>query len=651
MSSSPKPSAPAEDWQASETFRLLVDSVNDYAIFMLDPQGYVQTWNAGAARIKQYRAAEIIGKHFSIFYPEDEVSSGKCEHELAVAAEVGRFEDEGWRLRKDGSRFWANVVITAVRAPGRGLCGFAKVTRDLTERRQAEERVRQSELRLRLLIENIQDYAIFMLDPAGIVTTWNRGAEAITKYSEKEIVGRHFSAFYPPEEAHSGHPARELQIAAAEGRYEEEGWRIRKDGSAFWANVVLTAIRDDQHQLLGFAKVTRDLTERCEAQTQVAARRAAEEASQAKDEFLAMLGHELRNPLAPTVTALQLLRLRGDGQVSREHQVIERQVNHMVRLVEDLLDVSRVSRGTLTLKKERVDLRGLLAQAVEIASPLIDERRHNLDLDVPFGEITLMADGVRVTQIFANILTNAAKYTDPGGHIQVSVRLDRREVITEIRDDGVGISADLLPRVFDRFVQAPQARARSAGGMGIGLSLVRSLVHLHGGSVEAHSAGLGQGSTLIVKLPVLESQRRDAFREDSGRLYLEPSPSARRVLLVDDNEDAAVLAADVLRIAGHEVRTAGSGSAALALLGDFVPDVAVLDVGLPGMDGYELGKRLRTTLGARAPQLIAMTGYGQDADREQSLHAGFAHHLVKPVDADTLIHCIEQVDGDRHPRT
>jgi PAS domain S-box-containing protein len=642
MESKAQQVTPPDEWMASEPFRMLVESVADYAIFMLDPAGHVRTWNTGAARIKGYRAEEIIGKHFSVFYPREEIESGKCEMELAVAGRTGRFEDEGWRLRNDGTRFWANVIITAVRSPGGQLMGFSKVTRDLSERRLAEEKLRQSELRLRLLIESIQDYAIFMLDPSGRVTTWNMGAQNITQYTADEILGKHLATFYPPETAQSDYPQKELDTAQAKGRFEEEGWRVRKDGSRFWAHVVIRAMRDEHQRLVGFAKVTRDLTERKKAEREQAAREAAEQANQAKDEFLAMLGHELRNPLAPTLTALQLLKLRGDIRSSREQQIIERQLKHMVRLVDDLLDVSRITRGGFQLHKIPIDLRDAVARAIEIAGPSLEERRHDLEVDVPAGEILVEGDSVRLAQVFANLLNNAAKYTDPGGHVRVALWIEGGQAIAEVRDDGMGISSDLLPRVFDTFVQAPQSAARSAGGLGIGLALVRSFVNLHGGSVEASSSGPRRGSTFTVKLPLLAGR---AGRDQAAKVApAERLPTLRpvRVLLVDDNEDALVSAAEVLRTAGHQVRTATNGTAALAMLAEFQPEVAVLDIGLPGLDGYDLARRLRDELGPRTPRLIAVTGYGRDSDRERSRIAGFDVHLVKPVDIETLIRSVSE---------
>jgi PAS domain S-box-containing protein len=364
----------------------------------------------------------------------------------------------------------------------------------------------EGEEQLRLLIEAVGDYAIYMLDPQGHVTTWNTGAERLKGYRSDEIIGRHFSTFYPGDAVAAGLCEHELEVAAREGRFEDEGWRVRKDGSQFWANIVISAVRDRRGELVGFSKVTRDLTERKLAEEERAARIAAEQANRAKDEFLAVLGHELRNPLAPIVTALQLIKLRSDGRLTKEQQVIERQVNQMVRLVEDLLDVSRIAKSKVTLKKQRIDLRDVVARSIETASAILEQRRHTVRVDAPPHEIAIEADEARLTQVFANLVTNAAKYTNPGGHIRVVLEPAGREVVVRVIDDGIGIEPALLPRMFDLFVQG-QGTER-AGGLGIGLTLVRNLVELHGGAVTAHSEGPGRGSELVVRLP-LPAERTD----------------------------------------------------------------------------------------------------------------------------------------------
>ncbi|NVB78883.1 MAG: PAS domain S-box protein [Kofleriaceae bacterium] len=620
-------------------FRLLVDSVRDYAIFMLDPRGNVATWNIGAHRIKGYTADEILGQHFSKFYPEDDVRAGKCEYELEVAEREGRFEDEGWRIRKDGSRFWANVVITAVHDETGALVGFAKVTRDLTARKHAErERIDRlaAEERFRLIVESVRDYAIFMLDPTGHVATWNVGAKRIKGYDADEIIGQHFSKFYPPEVAATGLCELELEVAAREGRFEDEGWRVRKDGSTFWANVVITAVRDPEGKLIGYSKVTRDLTERKRAEDERAARLAAEQANRTKDEFLAMLGHELRNPLAPIVTALQLMRLRGDTNTAKEQEVIERQVRHMSRLVDDLLDVSRIARGKIELRKEHLDIRGIVAKAIEIVSPLLNERRHKLEVDLPERELVVDADPDRLTQVFTNLVTNAAKYTEPGGIVRVTVGEENGWASVDVRDNGTGIDPSLLPHVFDMFVQGLQPADRAVGGLGLGLTLVRQFVELHGGSVAAHSPGKNLGSTFTVRIPITEVRRQ----QTSGGmrpLSYELTKHAHRVMLVDDNEDARTLLAEILESVGHEVCSVGDPHEALQRALTFKPDVAILDIGLPGMDGYELGERIRALMPDAKPRLIALTGYGQSNHRQRSIAAGFDDHLVKPVDLRSLL--------------
>jgi PAS domain S-box-containing protein len=619
--------------ESDALFRLLIESVDDYAIFMLDPTGRVATWNPGAQRFKGYTAGEIIGRHFSAFYPASDIAAGKCEYELEAAARDGRFEDEGWRLRKDGTRFWANVVITALHDGTGALVGFGKVTRDLTERKTAEERRRVEDQRFALLVESVKDYALLTLDPTGHVTTWNAGAEAIKGYTASEIVGSHFSRFYPEEDVRAGKCEHELEVAARDGRFEDEGWRVRKDGSRFWANVVIRAIRDDLDQLIGFSKITRDLTERRRAEAETAARQAAEQSSRIKDEFLAMLGHELRNPLAPISSALQLLKLRGDPKSAREYQVIERQVAQMVRLVEDLLDVSRISRGKIALKRKPFDLRDALAKAVEIALPLLEQKGHGFEVKVPPRPLMVDGDEARLIQVFANLLNNAAKYTNEGGRVVLAVHHTTTHVVVEVQDNGIGIDPNLLPRVFELFVQGYQDADRAEGGLGIGLTLVHSLVLLHGGEVEARSGGAHQGSTFVVRLPAVHQE----LGPEPERASIALPSKRRQILLVDDNEDARLLLAEVLAAFGHEVQTAADGPAALAMLEAFAPDVAILDIGLPGMDGYELATRIRALPGHAKLRLLALTGYGQPADTARTRDAGFDVHLVKPIEIQRLL--------------
>jgi PAS domain S-box-containing protein len=615
---------------SEERFRLLIEGVRDYGIFMLDPDGRVASWNLGAERLKGYRPSEIIGKHFSIFYPAEVVASGWPERELEGARANGRFEDEGWRIRKDGSRFWASVVITALRNSLGELVGFSKITRDLTERRRHEEELRQSEERFRLLVDAVQDYAIFMLEPTGVVASWNAGAERIKGYRPEEIIGRHFSVFYPPEKVAEGWPEHELKVAAATGRFEDVGWRIRKDGSRFWANVVINAVRGPAGELRGFAKVTRDLTEARRVQQ-------LEEEGRQMSEFLAMLGHELRNPLAPIRNAVALMQTTdvADPTILWARELIERQVGHMSRLVEDLLDVSRITSGKITLRPEVMDLRSVVSRSVDANRAFFEARKQAVDVDLGPAPVPVEGDPTRLAQVALNLLTNAAKYTPEGGHVWVSVRKDGGEAELKVRDDGVGMKPELLPRVFELFVQGERTLDRSEGGLGLGLTMVQRLVALHHGRVEARSAGLGLGSEFVIHLPLaaasgLEAADRATGRPDAG------DDRRLRILVVDDNRDSAESTYLLLSNWGHDVETAHDGAGALAAVERSHPDIVLLDIGLPGIDGYEVARRIRATAAGANTALVAMTGYGQADDRRRSSEAGFTMHLVKPVEPGAL---------------
>ena len=362
-----------------------------------------------------------------------------------------------------------------------------------------------------------------------------------------------------------------------------------------------------------------------------------EAAHRVKDEFLAMLGHELRNPLSPIVTALELMRMRGDGSTSREQAVIRRQVDHLVRLVDDLLDVARITRGKIELKKSRVDIADVIARAVEMASDLFEQRQQHLEIDRGPPELNCHGDATRLAQALANLLTNASRYTPPGGHVWLSARRDHDCVVLSVKDDGIGIDAALLPRVFEMFVQGARTLDRAEGGLGIGLALVKSLVELHGGQVSAASAGPGAGSEFQVRLPAATDASQVATAATPPLASKAPPPHGRRVMVVDDNVDAADSLADALRLMGHQV-TVFHGPLAVLAQADRLQamDAAILDIGLPGMSGYELAERLREVQPAADCLFVALTGYGQAEDRERSTAAGFHAHMVKPVDLDVL---------------
>jgi PAS domain S-box-containing protein len=485
--------------QSEERFRLLVSSIKDYAIFMLDPDGRVRSWNSGAHRLKGYQAEEIIGQPLSRFYTEEAVAQGKPWDLLHEAAENGRVEDEGCRVRKDGSLFWADVIITAVHDEEGTLRGFAKITRDLTERRRTEEMIRRSEERFRLLISNVKDYAIFMLDPDGRVVTWNNGAAQLKGYSAKEIVGEHFSRFYPPEDLAKNKPALELEIARREGRFEEEGWRLRKDGTTFWASVIITPMYGPTGTLLGFSKVTRDLTDRKRVEEERLRLAQAQEAVRLRDEFLSIAAHELKTPLTALQLQLQGLEKHAASLESKLANKLGRALRSTGRLsdlVETLLDVSRISTGQLTLHPERFDL---VATVKDLAERL-RESASTADCSILIRDgqpIEGTWDRLRIEQVVTNLLSNAFKYA-AGSPVEVSMAREGSEAILVITDRGPGLPEKDMPRLFGRFERA--ASMRHYGGLGLGLYVCREIVEAHGGTISAENPP-GGGARFTLRLP------------------------------------------------------------------------------------------------------------------------------------------------------
>ncbi len=658
--------------QSEERFKLLVESVRDYAIFMLDPNGHVLTWNAGAERFKGYRAQEIIGQHFSRFYPPEALARGLPEHELQVAGKTGVFEDEGWRVRKDGSLFWANVVITAMRDAQGELVGFAKVTRDLTQRRAHEEDLRRSEERFRLLIEGVADYAIFMLDPNGRVSTWNMGAERIKGYSADEIIGQHFSIFYPQDVKDSGWPAHELQEAAEKGKFVDTGWRLRKDGTTFWANVTITALRDDAGKLLGFAKLTRDLTEAKRAEAMETAnqqreemldaernaRMAAQRATRLKDEFLATLSHELRTPLSAILGWTQLLlrpeASKGPEKQKRAIEVIDRNARAQVKLIDDLLDLSRVMTGKLRLDLHQVSLASIVEAAVDSARPSADVKGIRLNSILSSNQDIVSADSTRLQQVVWNLLTNAIKFTPKGGQVQVLLQRVNSHLELSVSDTGIGIPANYLPHVFDRFSQKDSSTTRAFGGLGLGLAICKQLVELHGGSIRAASLGEGRGATFSVQLPLSIAHLNDPSRPrvhptaetQSAEMVSLPRLEGVHVFVVDDEPDARELLRTVLEDQGAKVTSFASAEDAITALKTTKPTVLVCDIGMPKMDGYQLIRILRAeeSRSERIPAL-ALTAFARAEDRKRSLVAGYQAHLAKPFDVGELILVVADLVG------
>lgn len=491
---------------------LLVESVSDYAIFMLDPEGNVVTWNRGARRIKGYEAAEIVGQHFSRFYTDPDRLRSHPQHELEIAAREGRYEEEGWRVRKDGSQFWANVVITALRDASGELVGFGKVTRDLTARRLNEEQLRATaaelqianqELRqFRLLVASVEDYAIFMLDPGGHVATWNLGAEKLKGYAPEEAIGRHFSDFYTPEDRLRGTPAHALETAARDGHFELEGWRVRKDGRRFWANVTLTAIRDEHGMLLGYAKITRDLTER---------RRADEALEEAQRDLLrtneelqhlaAAAAHDLAAPLHTVVGFAKLLKQRSGDALDEDSagfvDSILDSTAQMRELVDELADYARAGQE---VEPQRTLVEPAVLSAVRHLRAAAEEAGADLSIEVPEG-IAVKADPLSLERTFQNLISNAIKFGDPQGPV-VTVTASREDDHWrfEIADNGEGVEESQREVIFEPF---RSAAGQQHAGTGLGLAICRKLVRRYRGEVGVVSDVSG-GSRFWFTLPIAD---------------------------------------------------------------------------------------------------------------------------------------------------
>jgi PAS domain S-box-containing protein len=459
---------------------------------------------------------------------------------------------------------------------------------------------------------------------------------AFTGQTEAESQGFGWSKAIHPDDAQPSIDAWRRAVAARKKFIFEHRVR-RHDGVYRWFEVRAVPVLEADGTIREWVGLHRDIDDEKHAAAQLTRERvAAEQANRVKDEFLAMLGHELRNPLSPILTAVQLLKLR--HVESREVDVIERQARHLTRLLEDLLDVSRITRGKIALNKEPVEVADVAAAAVEMASPGIDRGRHKLTTEIPARGLVIVADPVRMAQVIANLLTNAAKYTPPGGRITLRAEHAGGEVVLSVEDTGEGISAELLPHLFDMFVQSGQTLARSEGGLGLGLTIVKSLVTMHGGTVSAQSEGRGRGSSFVVRLPAVTRIAKP--REASGRA-IAPTNRQKRVLVVDDNPDFAEMLAEAVEGLGYRTAIAHDGAEALTVAREFDPHIALVDIGLPIMDGYELAERLRSQ--RQDLTLLAITGYGQESDSQRARDAGFREHVTKPVELTSLYRLLDEV--------
>jgi len=573
--------------------------------------------NRAAELRREMGLAPRIGTYWTIAAPEGE----GIERALREAA---RSTAQRRRMRTTLDR--ANVQLSA--RPVADALDYRKLV--LSDRYLAS------------ILASAQD-AILSTDTAARVMTWNHAAERLFGYAQPEAVGRPLAALLGGDDVISPNVLREAQSGRVEGPCSVVCRRV--DGSAFDAEVTLAPVRDDAGRPLGLSAIIRDVTERKRAERALREsqeelrKRVAQlaEEGRRKNEFLALLGHELRNPLAPLKNGLQILGgvACEDDRVERIRGMMDRQVRQLTHLVDDLLDVSRISRGLVQLRKERVNLATVVSRAVETTRPAIEERQHDLTVALPRDPVWLDGDPVRLEQILGNLLTNAARYTEPGGRISVLAEREGDRAVIRVRDNGIGIRPEMASRIFEMFTQADRIAGRVHEGLGIGLTLVKSLAEMHGGTVEVMSAGPGEGSEFVVRLPAAE--------QEAGALVEEPKQGSQtsgrplRILVVDDNEDAAETLSMLLTLFGHEVRTAYDGPAALDVAQAWVPEVAFLDIGLPnGMSGYDVARRMRADGRLSGVRLIALSGFGQEEDRRKGREAGFHHHLTKPADPDAI---------------
>jgi len=598
----------------------------------------------------------------------------QMEAARAVSAEMLLHEQDLLAARSRESQRSYQVAVGTGLVSGlsamAAIAGFLLLLRRHLARRTHDARVisEQAE-RLRTTLASIGD-AVISTDAGGRVTSLNPAAEALTGWTTAEAVGRDLDeVFHIVNEDTRQRAANPARRALAEGLIvglANHTVLIARDGSEHPIDDSAAPIRCREGEIVGCVLVFHDVTERRRDErallrtTEDLRRISAElsEASRRKDEFLAVLAHELRNPLAPIRSGLEIMRRAGDrgDVVARTRSMIERQLAQLVRLVDDLLDVSRISRGKLELQLERVDLATVLEAAIETSRPSLDAGGHRLTVELPPGPVPVDGDPTRLSQVFANLIQNAAKFSDPGGPIGLRAEREGGEVVVTVTDEGIGISTEMLPRVFEMFTQGDRSLARSAGGLGIGLTLVRTLTELHGGRVEARSAGTRRGSAFVVRLPVgppLEAPAAAPAGEPGaldGPDGPQPAADRRRVLVADDNVDAATSLGALLELTGHEVRTVHDGGQALYVARVFRPDVLLLDIGMPGFNGYEVCARIRSERGA-GPLIVALTGWGQEQDKQRSREAGFDHHLVKPIDPSALDRLLRDGGDGRSSRT
>jgi PAS domain S-box-containing protein len=624
-----------------EWFRVTLSSIGD-AVIATDIEGRVTFLNPVGESLTGWTDSEAKGQPLdAVFRIVNEETRKAVENPARRALNEGTIAglaNHTVLIAKDGKERPIDDSAAPIRGKEGEVVGCVLVFRDITERRRLERENAEQMQGARLLasiVESSND-AIISKSLDGIIQTWNAAAQRLFAYTAEQAVGRHISLLIPADRA--GEEDRIIAHLRAGERVEHfDTVRVRSDGQRVHVSLTISPVRDETGRVVGASKIVRDITEKKRLEDELRKYAAdLREADRHKNEFLAMLAHELRNPLAPIRNAVQFLRLTsGDGKaVASTSEMLERQVGQLVRLVDDLLDVSRISRGKVELRKERVELVSVVNHAVEAACSAVQCMEHDLTVTVPRQPIYLNADPTRLAQVVGNLLNNACKFTDKGRRISLTVEREGEQAVIRVRDTGIGIATDQLPRIFDLFMQVDTSLERSTSGLGIGLTLVKNLVEKHDGTVEVRSGGIGQGSEFVVRLPIMVETAKLAPPELTVR---EATPTkARRILVVDDNRDSATSLAMLLKLTGHETHTAYDGLEAVEKAATFKPDVVLLDIGLPKLNGYEACRRIREQPCGKNMVLVALTGWGQEEDRQRSRDAGFNGHLMKPVDLDVL---------------
>jgi PAS domain S-box-containing protein len=606
------------DW-----LRVMLASIGD-AVISTDAEGRVRFMNRVAESLTGWPEADAIGRPLpDILQIVNEWNREVSENPALRALRKGTTVSLARHtilIARDGTERLIDDSAAPILDDTSTPIGAVLVFRDVSDRKEAET-VRA---RLAAIVESSED-AIISKSLDGVIRSWNAGAVRLFGYAAHEAIGQPITLIIPMDRRDEERVILQ-RISRGERIEHFETMRVSKQGRLIHISLTVSPISDAAGNIIGASKIARDISDRKSAERQL------REAGRKKDQFIALLAHELRNPLAPLRNGLQVMRLAG-GNLDASAEALammERQLGHMVRLIDDLLDISRIGQNKMELRRSRVLLTDVLSSAVESARPAIDEAEHKLTISLPPDPIPLDADLTRLSQVFTNLLTNSAKYTERGGAIWLTAERQRGEVVVSVRDNGIGIPEDALPRIFDMFSQVDESIARSQGGLGIGLALVKALTEMHGGTIDVASGGTGQGSTFSVRLPTL-----GGVAEPTATVWSESEQrsdgSLRRILVVDDNRDGADSMALMCKLGGSEARAAYNGFQALELAETFRPTVILMDIGMPKLNGYEVTRRIREQPWGQEILIIALTGWGQDLDRTQSRDAGCNGHLVKPV--------------------